>query len=619
MAALWWMLLPLLILAGPAGAACAPESRLRLPQGELCGATSAHSEAVLVYKGLPYAEPPVPERQLRWQPPRPPLAWDGLRQALAFGPVCPQYGANGLEGAEDCLYLNIWTPKAAPGTQARLPVLVFLHGGGFTSGAGSLASYDGSSLAAQQAVVVTLNYRLGALGFLYADRAPGGPLEQPVPGNLGLLDQQAALAWVQAHIAVFGGDPARVTLFGESAGAMSAGLHLFAVPSSIPLFRAAIMESNPMGVLYPGPGQDSAWGENYLQHLCGPKVRSADCLPNTADLQAFSLAHVFQAASAYQTERMLKEADAGFPQSMPWGPLVDGTLVTSQPLDGYGPANAKAAKPFVFGMNGNEGVAFAAMTCAAFASNNGTPNPDPAEAARCLPPGSKASMMDPAWYDAAITQIYGPANAARVRAFSAADGSRPYDAHSLPGTAYYNPAAQAMAAVVGADNFICANLHAVDRVLQQVPGQQVHAYLFTQPPLFDLYADLGTRACAPEYGQVCHGDELAFLFDTLAVTSAEFHGILPVPAADQALAARMGKAWTRFARDLNMPAPWRPYRPGQGLIQVLNSSKPGQVDSATLNAQAHCASLWDSFYPQGRNSASLLRHPGRQDGKTRGR
>lgn len=595
-------LLSLALLAGPVAAACAPESQVQLAQGELCGAISARSDAVLVYKGLPYAEPPVPERQLRWQPPRPPLAWDGQRQALAFGPVCPQYAGNTLQGAEDCLSLNIWTPKAAPRHNARLPVLVFLHGGGFTSGAGSLASYDGTSLAAQQAVVVTLNYRLGPLGFLYADRAPGGPLEQPVPGNLGLMDQQAALTWVQANIAAFGGDPARVTLFGESAGAMSVGLHLFAAPSSIPLFQAAIMESNPMGVRYPEPGQDSAYGENYLKHLCGPKVRPADCQPSAADLQAFSLAHVFQAAGAYQTERMLREADAGFPQSMPWGPLVDGTLVTSQPLDGYGPVNAKAAKPFVFGMNGNEGVAFAAMTCAAFASNNGAPNPDPAEAARCLASGAKASMMDPAWYDAAITQIYGPANAARVRAFSAADGTRPYDAHSLPGTAYYNPAAQAMAAVVGADNFICANLHAVDRVLQQVPGQQVHAYLFTQPPLFNLYAALGTRACAPEYGQVCHGDELAFLFDTLTVTSAEFDGILPVPAADQALATRMGAAWTSFARDQAMPGPWQPYRPGKGAAMVLNSKSPGMVDTATLKEQAHCTRLWDPLYPKERRS-----------------
>ena len=353
-----------------------------------------------------------------------------------------------------------------------------------------------------------------------------------------------------------------------------------------------------MGVLYPGPAQDSAYGKTYLKHLCGAKVRAADCLPSFADLQAFPLSQVFRAADAYQMDRIVGEADAGFPQSMPRGPLVDGKLVTSQPLDGYGPANATAAKPFVFGINGNEGVAFAAMTCAAFASNDGIPNPDPTEAARCLPTGAKASMMDPAWYDAAIAQLYGPA-AAQVAAFTDAVGAKPYDAHSVPGTAYYNAASQAMAAVIGADNFVCAHMRAANRVFNQAPGQNIYAYMFTQPPLFDLYASLGTRACAPEYGQVCHGDELAFVFDTLAVTSAEFNGTLPVPAADQRLSADMGRAWTAFARDLSMPTEWRPYRPG-GRAMNLNGEKPGLFEVSLLAEKANCAALWDRLAPMGR-------------------
>ena len=331
-----------------------------------------------------------------------------------------------------------------------------------------------------------------------------------------------------------------------------------------------------------------------IDRLCGPKVQPAAI--NFADLQAFPLARCSR-RRRLSDRAYHRQADAV--STIHARGLVDGRLVTSQPLDGYGPGNAGAAKPFVFGINGNEGVVFAAMTCAAFSANDGIPNPDPAEAAQCLPAGAKASMMDPSWYDAAIAQLYGQAGAARIRAFTDGAG-KPYDAHSLPGTAYYNAAAQAMAAVVGADNFVCANLRAADRVSRQAPGQPVYAYVFTQPPLFDLYAGMGTRACAPEYGQVCHGDELAFVFDTLAVTSAEFAGTLPVPAADRRLAQTMCGDWSGFARDLVMPGQWRPYGPG-GEMMELNADGAGMVAVSRLAARADCPTLWDHLTPLGRS------------------
>lgn len=584
-------------LAQAKNPSCTPDSSVTVAQGKMCGAVSPRSDQVLVYKGVPYAKPPVPALGLRWQPPQPPEHWDGERQALNFGAICPQQAGNAVQGAEDCLTLNVWTPRRASSQPADLPVMVFLHGGGFTSGTGALASYDGTILSERgQAVVVTLNYRLGALGFLFADQAPGGTMQPPVPGNFGLMDQLAALEWIRTNAAAFGGAPDKVTVFGESAGAMSAGLHLFSVPKAIPLFRAAIMESNPLGVLYPDRRQASRQGRLFLQKLCGVKVRSADCHPTPADLQSYSLAQVFRASGAYEAERMAAEADAGFPQSMPWGPLVDGHLVTSQPLNGYGPANLAAPKPFVFGINANEGVAFAAMTCAAFASNDDGPNPDPQEAAKCEPVGASASMMSPSWYDGAITQLYGKSGAERVRAFTASHGGRPYDAQSLPGTSYYNPASQAMAAVVSDDNFVCANLRMAKRVAQQVPAQRIHAYLFSQPPLFDLYASMGTLACSPANGQVCHGDELAFVFSTLAVTSAEFSGTLPVPAADQAVSDAMVRAWTGFARDLTMGGDWPAFSAG-GMVKRLDAKGPGSVSEGELAAAAHCPELWDRLTP----------------------
>lgn len=602
-----WGAFALLLLVGvvfaPAHASqpvCADGSSVHIAQGQVCAAASTRQPDILVYKGLPFAKPPIPANNLRWVAPQPPEAWTTERAATAFGPICPQYDDSSgvVHGAEDCLYLNVWTPKAALAQPRSLPVMVFLYGGSFTSGAGSLASYDGAVLAATgPAVVVTLNYRLGALGFLYADKAPSGArLEPPIPGNLGVMDQQAALRWVEANIAAFGGDPTKVTLFGESAGAMSAGLHHFTIPSSTPLFRATIMESNPMGIRYDGPAQASDNGALFLRLLCGRRVKSANCHPSFAELQAFSLAQVFKAQDAYGLDKILSTPSAGFPQSIQWAPVIDGDLITGQPQDGYGAANIKTPKPYIFGVNADEGTAFAGMTCASFASNHGQINPVPSEAAQCIPAGATSSEMNEQWYDEAMTSLYGAKPAAAITAFRDAGDHRPYDAHTLPGTSYYNAPSQAMAAVSNDDSFVCAGLRAADRSLAQVPGQQVHAYVFAQPPLFDLYKDTGTTACIPANGQVCHADELAFVFNTLTVTATEFNGTLPVPATDRRLAGSMAVAWTRFARDLAPPAPWQPYAATGGFWR-WQGTDGAMVPTMNLADKAHCPTLWNKITP----------------------
>ena len=202
---------------------------------------------VAVFRGIPFAAPPVGD--LRWREPQPLPAWAEIRQSVSNAPSCPQKRGLSLEGGgdpgkldEDCLYLNVFTPGADAG--ARRPVMVWIHGGALIFGSGGLAIYDGSALARRGVVVVTINYRLGPLGF-FAHPAldkerPGGP------ANFGLLDQIAALQWVQKNIASFGGDPAQVTVFGQSAGAQSA-LALMASPLATGLFRRAIAES-PYGV-----------------------------------------------------------------------------------------------------------------------------------------------------------------------------------------------------------------------------------------------------------------------------------------------------------------------------------------------------------------------------------
>ena len=196
-----------------------------------------------VFKGIPYALPPTGAR--RWRPPEAMPAWQGTLEAKTFGAACVQpkprgasiYASELSSISEDCLSLNVWTP-----TDARdAPVFVWIHGGALTTGSSSEAMYDGAKLAARGIVVVTINYRLGALGY-FAHRALSSESPQHVSGNYGLLDQIAALRWVNRNIAAFGGDPANVTIAGESAGGLSV-MYLMTSPPARGLFAKAIAQS----------------------------------------------------------------------------------------------------------------------------------------------------------------------------------------------------------------------------------------------------------------------------------------------------------------------------------------------------------------------------------------
>nr|WP_315297791.1 carboxylesterase/lipase family protein [Raoultella terrigena] len=209
-------------------------------QGTLSGIAE---QGIHIWRGIPFAAPPVGE--LRWRAPRPPARWQGVRRADAFSAAswqdieyCRELGG-GDPGrfSEDCLYLNVWAPAARA---QPLPVMVWLHGGGFTIGAGSLPPYDGQALAGRDVVVVTVNYRLGHLGFFAHPALEGEEGERIY--NFALLDQIAALQWVQENIHAFGGDAANVTLFGESAGARSV-LSLMVSPKAKGLFHKAIVQS----------------------------------------------------------------------------------------------------------------------------------------------------------------------------------------------------------------------------------------------------------------------------------------------------------------------------------------------------------------------------------------
>jgi carboxylesterase type B len=301
----------------------------RVEQGQIRG---ERKNGVASFKGVPYAAPPV--GTLRWRAPQPASTWEGTRDALQFGPDFPQVPNARFRAPrqdEDCLYLNIWTPAEDP--QARLPVMVWLHGGGFTGGSGSDMRCDGERLAGEGAVVVTINYRSGLFGFL-AHPALSKESEHRVSGNYGLLDQLAALAWVRDHIAVFGGDPARVTAFGVSAGSASLSV-LLAAPRARGAFDRAILHS-------PGAGRplaDLQDGERAGLKL-DADIAALRALPGTEILARTSLMN--PAVRGLTTPRVLR-------------PIRDGWLVPEDERPAF-LAGRMHAMPLIVGSNVDEGT-----------------------------------------------------------------------------------------------------------------------------------------------------------------------------------------------------------------------------------------------------------------------
>jgi para-nitrobenzyl esterase len=327
--------------SAPASGAAAPV--VVTTDGPVRGRRAGQTDA---FSGIPFAAPPI--GTLRWRPPAAVTPWSAPRDATAFASQCPQLDAQtqAVVGNEDCLYLNVWAPHA---NAAPRPVLVFIHGGGHFEGSASKQSngayiYDGEYLAEHgDAVVVTLNYRLGALGFL-AQPALLSEGSTATTGNYGVLDQIAALAWVKANIAAFGGDPARVLLFGESAGAFDTCVHV-ASPLSAGLFSRALMES----------------GECVAATLTdaeaeGDKVAAAVGCDAAADPMA-----CLRGVSAESLVTNAPGSLGNNSQGVKYLPTIDGHVVSESPLSVLGAGKANRV-PFVVGSNADEGALFLAKT-----------------------------------------------------------------------------------------------------------------------------------------------------------------------------------------------------------------------------------------------------------------
>jgi len=316
------------VLAGACAAAELRPDQAIVGQGALSGAVEGD---VAIFKNIPYAAPPVAE--LRWRAPQPAPSWQGVRDATAYGPTCIQTpgdaSSRGPE-SEDCLTLNIWTPAARAG--GKLPVMVWIHGGGFTGGAGS--RYNGTQFAKDGVVLVTINYRLGRFGFFahpaLAKTSPDGEL-----ADFGLMDQIAALKWVKANIAAFGGDPSNVTVFGESAGAMSVN-YLLTSPLARGLFEKAISESGfarTMGrPLAAADGDGVAFADTAGVKGDGPDAAAA--------LRALPVATLARDPPSMTADNMI-------------GPIIDGVVAKETVAQAFARGD-QARVPAIFGGNSFE-------------------------------------------------------------------------------------------------------------------------------------------------------------------------------------------------------------------------------------------------------------------------
>jgi para-nitrobenzyl esterase len=308
-----------------------------------------------IWRGLPYAAPPI--GPLRFRAPAPAQPWPGIRDASRFGPVAPQSRSGNFVGVakdaamnEDCLTLNVIRPK---GGGTKLPVMMFIHGGAYAVGSSGEHPRNGETLVREGGIVyVSLNYRLGPLGYL--DFTRYSSTEHPFESNLGLRDQVAALKWIRANIAAFGGDPENITLFGESAGG-NAVTTLMATPAAQGLFAKAIAQSPPPNAIYPME-LACRWAEEYLEFL------SVQMDP--ASVEATSPEDAGQVlAEADFTD--LVEAAAAFtlvtpdrdPGTIALSPVIDGDFLPERPLDAF-KAGRAARIPLIIGTNDREGSLF---------------------------------------------------------------------------------------------------------------------------------------------------------------------------------------------------------------------------------------------------------------------
>jgi len=508
----------------------APEVETRA--GRLRGTENA---GIRIFRGIRYAA--APRGPLRFRPPQPPAPWNGVRDAVEPGPAAPQFAlpwfgwisAAGVSPGQDCLSLNVWTPGL---DGARRPVVVWIHGGGFMVGSGATGVYDGRDLARRgDIVVVTINYRLGGLGYVHLKYALGDGFHDA--SNLGVRDQIAALEWVRENIERFGGDPGNVTVFGQSAGAMSIGA-LLGAPSARPLFHRAICQSGAADhVLEPDAAAEIA--RSFVSELGGPP-------PTHEALGRIPTRRLLQAQQA--TMRKL----SNMKRMMVFLPVVDGDAIPEQPLAAV-ERGAAAGIPLLVGTTLDEWRLF-----------------------RMVDPGVRR-LREPdliARFAEALAS-HGSAPAPEVAARRYGDALGPRGGNRTLNAVWSN----------------FQSLRVMHAPAARLAGAQVrgggsaHTYLFTwKAP--GVLGGLGA----------CHGLDIPFVFGSTQHTLARpFTGISD---AARRLSNKMQHAWIRFAREgtpvqERLPD-WAPYEPFRRSTMMLG--RDCGMEDAPLDGELRLLESW---------------------------
>ncbi|WP_185974627.1 carboxylesterase/lipase family protein [Deinococcus detaillensis] len=496
------------------------------------GAVIGTQGTVNTFLGLPYAAPPLGD--LRWKPPQPPTSWIAPRSATTFSSQCPQaviglFALPGetpgeVRGNEDCLYLNVYAPKTAT-PQSHLPVMFWIHGGAFT--AGSASTYDGSILAEKNdMVVVTVNYRLGALGFLSLpalSAESGGE-----SGNYGLMDQQAALKWVRQNIAAFGGDPQRVTVAGESAGAMSICAQLTS-PQAAGLFEGAILQSG----LCTSPGNAVT-----LADAAQRNVRYASNLGCRAD-DLVCLRNVDPAKLALTKVPGLRPAS-----NLVWSPVYASGLLPLTLQDAF--AQGKFSRiPVMSGTNHDEGRLFVSV-----ASPEGKP-------------------ISPVLYWGAAGLTAGAGNAVNVLS------KYPYRRYGTPALAFATLFTDAV--------FSCPALRVDDALSQYVP---VYAFEFADP---QAATTIKSPADLPGMGSA-HSSSLVYAFQTSVPGLADSAQLSPAQRSLSDLFSSAWATFVKTGNPNPVgKTDWRAYSSERQNVQVFT---PSSVQESTAFAAEHQCPFW---------------------------
>ncbi len=478
-----------------------PTGLVRTTSGIVCGkVVLANDREVHAFLGIPYAESTAGEN--RWHDPIPKGPVSGVIDATEFGPGCPQAlnpPYTPTETSENCLSLNIWH-RGDLDANAQRPVMVWIYGGSFLSGGSSMPIYEGSWLAAtENVVVVSFNYRLGVLGFLAGIHG--------LEGNYGLKDQQLALQWILDNIHMFGGDPDQVTLFGESAGAMSVGLHSLSIPSSDGLFRAAIMQSNPFGIPYKTVTEATAQAA-LLEQKLGCSGKGIDCLRGVSADDIVKE----QGDTAIEMVSLLGLHLAGF---LVWAPVIDETFLVEDPT--VSAAAGKMRVPTLLGTTHDEGVLFVNEITSAF--------------------GDK---INAATYKSILSLIFGADHTSDI-----------IDLYGINPT---GDNTEYLVHIVTDYLFGCANRFVANQAVSDL-----YAYRFDEDSI-NIWPDV--VQCE---GKACHGDDIPFTFHT--DTQLGVHFTEEQNELSNAIMAYWAAFGTRLNPDVNGRLAWPTYT--QSLMEYM--------------------------------------------------